>query len=165
MRLEIHHKIGKKICGELKELGLELHEKLFLLGNLFPDLIHSYLWRRHEYRHSRNYLRKKLLMLRKRPRFFSFHLGIVTHYICDYFCYPHSSVYNKGFISHVLYELRQKVPSMQYRTSLDIKDCTVEELDTFVRRYEAFRTVSDGGDDADFHMAAAVASGFLQAAC
>jgi len=167
MRLEIHHKIGKNVCAELKELGCQIHEKLFLAGNLFPDLIHSYLWCRHEYQHSREYIRKKLQFLKKRPRLFSFHLGVLTHYICDYFCYPHSSGYNKGLIRHIIYEIRQKVPKTFYRIRLSGtvfagKASTIEELDTFVSWYENFRTSFDD-DESDSHIAAMVASAFAGA--
>ena len=163
MRMEIHHKIGKNVCCELKELGCCVHERLFLFGNLFPDLIHSYLWRRHEYQHSREYIRKKLDMLKKKPKLFSFHLGVLTHYICDYFCYPHSGSYDKGLIQHILYEIRQKVPEKFYKTKLNITAFTIEELDKLVNVYEKFRASFDN-DESDFHIAAAAASGFLQAA-
>jgi hypothetical protein len=163
MRLEIHHKIGKAACAELKELGCRINERLFLLGNLFPDLIHSYLWCRHEYQHSREYVRKKLDVLKKRPKLFSFHLGILTHYICDYFCYPHSSCYDKGLLQHIIYEVRQKVPEKIYRVNLNIRAFTIEELDRFVEWYESSRG-SFEDDESDFHIAAMVASNFLQAA-
>jgi hypothetical protein len=163
MRLEIHYRIGKKVCGELKELGLYVNEKLFLLGNFYPDLIHSYLWRKHEYRYSKAYIAKKIEQLKKRPLFFSFHLGILTHYICDYFCYPHSGVYDKSVFHHIMYELNQKVPKELYKTKLTIKSFTIDELGKFVKWYEHIRPFEDN-DDSDFHIAAAVAANFLQAA-
>jgi len=163
MRMEIHHKIGKKVCAELKEMGCHINEGLFLLGNLFPDLIHSYIWCRHEYQHSREYTRKKLELLKRKPKLFSFHLGILTHYICDYFCYPHSSIFDKGLAEHIAYEIRQKVPEKHYKTKLNIKAFTIEELDKFVKWYESIRA-SFEDDEPDFHIAAMVASNFLQAA-
>ena len=163
MRLEIHHKIGKTVCGELRDLDCRINEKLFLLGNIFPDLIQSYIWCRHEYQHSREYFKRKLEMLKKRPVLFSFHLGVLTHYICDYFCYPHSSVYDKGFAHHVIYEIQQKIPKKTYKTDLHIKSFSIEELDRFVSWYEGFRN-SFEDNESDFHIAAWVASNFLQAA-
>jgi hypothetical protein len=163
MRLEIHYRIGQKVCGELKELGLYVNEKLFHLGNFYPDLIQSYLWCKHEYRYSREYIGKKIEKLKKQPLFFSFHLGILTHYICDYFCYPHSGVYDKNVYHHIMYELNQKVPKELYKTKLTIKSFTIEELGKFVSWYERIRPFEDN-DDSDFHIAAAVATNFLQAA-
>jgi hypothetical protein len=110
MRIKIHHEIGKSVYSELKELGCFVNAHLFLLGNLFPDLIHSYIWRRHEYQHSREYIRKKLDILKRKPIFFSFHLGILAHYISDYFCYPHSTSFDKGLVEHIAYEIQQKIP-------------------------------------------------------
>ena len=163
MRLEVHHKIGKNVCCQLKESGFHVNEKLFLLGNLFPDLIHSYIWCRHEYQYSREYVREKLDKLKKTSRFFSFHLGVLTHYICDYFCYPHSVNYDKGLVQHIFYEIRQKVPKNFYKTRLNITNFAIEELDKLVRCYEIFRRSCDN-DESDFHIAAMVASSFLQAA-
>jgi len=163
MRIEIHHKIGKNVCSELKELGNHIHEKSFLLGNLYPDLVHSYIWRRHEYQHSREYIRKKLNMLRKKPWLFSFHLGVLTHYICDYFCYPHSIGYDKGLIPHILYELRQRVPEKFYKIKLNIPAFTIEELDRLVKWYEKFHAPYND-DESDFHIAAMIASNFIKAA-
>jgi len=163
MRLIIHHKIGKKIFSELKDLDCYANKILFLLGNIFPDLNLSYLWRRHEYQHSREYTRKMIEMLKKRPWLFSFHLGILTHYICDYFCYPHSSSYDKGLVHHILYEVLQKAPKKVYRINLKITAFTIEELDRFVEWYEDFRT-SFKNDESDFQVAAMVASNFLKVA-
>ena len=163
MRIEIHHMIGKKVCAELKELGCQIHEKLFLIGNLFPDLIHSYIWCRHEYLYSREYIRRKLEKLKKRPKLFSFHLGVLAHYICDYFCYPHSAGYDKGFIHHISYEIRQKIPEKHYKTNLDIKAFTIEELDKYVKWYDNSRASFDD-DESDFHIAAIVTSNFLRGA-
>ena len=163
MRLKIHHMIGKNVCSELKESGLYIHERLFLFGNLFPDLIHSYFWRRHEYKDSREYIRKKLDKIKKGPKLFSFHLGVLSHYICDYFCYPHSACYNRGLIQHILYEIRQKVPKNYYKLELNNLTFSIDDLDTLVDCYSIFRSVLTD-DESDFHIASNVASSFLQAA-
>ena len=163
MRLAIHYKIAKKISCELKGMGIQLHEGSFLFGNFFPDLIHSYFWCKHEYPVSRDYLHRKIEYLKKRPFFFSFQLGVLTHYISDYFCYPHSRVYDKGILDHIRYEISQRVPEKISKMSLDIKHFAIEELDKFVAWYETFRPLFKD-DEQDFSMAVHVSSGFLQAA-
>ena len=162
MRMIIHHNIGKNICSGLKELGCHINEKLFLLGNLFPDLIHSYLWRPHKYNHSREYIREKMIMLKNKPRLVSFHMGVLTHYICDYFCYPHSDCYDQGLLQHILYEIRQKTPDNYHKAKLNIKAFTIEELDKLVKWYEDFRKILDD-IELDYHVAAMVSFGFLYA--
>jgi hypothetical protein len=62
-----------------------------------------------------------------------------------------------------MYELNQKVPKELYKTKLTIKSFTIDELGKFVRWYERVRPFEDN-DDSDFHIAAAVAANFLQAA-
>jgi len=163
MRIDIHFSIAKRICAEIKGLGFHLNEKSFLLGSIFPDLIHSYIWRRHEYHNSRDYIKKKIESIKKRPYFFSFRLGIVTHYICDYFCYPHSSAYDKGLLQHIMYEFRQTVPKNLFNLNIDIPSFSIEDLDKFVGWYERFRNLFSD-DEHDFQMAALVSSCFLQAA-
>ena len=163
MRLGLHHKIGKKVSSELKELGFYIDERLFLLGNIFPDLCQSYLWCRHEHQHSREYVHRKIEKLKKRPKLFSFHLGVLTHYICDYFCYPHTAGYNKGLVHHIIYEIQQKAPEKIFDTNLNIRAFTIEELDGFVKWYEDFRTIFDS-QEFDSHFATMVAFNFLQAA-
>jgi len=160
MRIKIHHEIGKSVCTELKYHGCKINENLFLFGNLFPDLIHSYIWCRHEYQHSRKYVKRKLETLKKRPILFSFHLGVLAHYICDYFCYPHSPSFDKGLIEHIAYEIRQKIPINFNKIKLNIKTFSIEELDRFVKWYDTFRaSVID--DELDFHIATIVTSNFL----
>ena len=163
MRLKIHYRIAKKISAEIREAGLYLHEKSFLLGNLFPDLIQSFFWCRHEYSVSQNHLRKRIENLKKKTLFFSFKMGILTHYICDYFCYPHSRIYDKNILEHIIYEVRQKIPENFSRLNLNIKSFTIEELGLFVGWYEKFRPLFKDSEF-DLKMATHVSSGFLQAA-
>jgi len=163
MRIEIHHRIGISVCSELKYQGCKINKNLFLFGNLFPDLIHSYIWCRHEYKYSREYVKRKLEILKKRPILFSFHLGILTHYISDYFCYPHTESFDKGLVEHIAYEIRQKIPLNFNKMKLNIRTFSIEELDRFVKWYNNFRaSVID--DELDFHIATIVASNFLHAA-
>ena len=163
MRIEIHNEIGKNVCSELKNLGFKINEKLFLLGNIFPDLIQSYIWRRHEYQHSREYIIKKIDILKKRPLLFSFHLGILAHYISDYFCYPHSASFEKGLIDHIAYEIKQKIPLEFDIIKLNIRNFSIEELDRFVKWYDHNRA-SIKDDEWDFRVATMVTSNFLLAA-
>ena len=163
MRLEIHNDIAKMICSEIRRLGFHIHKTLFLFGNLFPDIIQSYIWCRHEYKYSREYIRKKINRIKNKPLFFSFHLGILAHYICDYFCYPHTTFYNEGFINHVAYEVNQKIPEKFIRLNMPINKITIEELDKYVDWFESFRSFIDD-DESDYHIASTVALNFLEAA-
>jgi len=163
MRIEIHHEIGKNVCSELNKFGCNINETLFLFGNIFPDLIHSYIWCRHEYHHSREYVKKKLDKLKRRPMFFSFHLGILAHYICDYFCYPHSISFDKGLTEHIVYEVQQKIPSKFNIIKLEIRAFTIEELDRLVEWYDNSRA-SINDDEWDFRISTTVTSNFIQTA-
>ena len=165
MRLAIHYRIAKQICADLRDLGGHLHEWSFLLGNLFPDLNQSYLWRRHEYRSAKGFIQKRLGALKRGP-FFSFRLGIITHYICDFFCYPHSAVYGKSLLHHIRYELRQRFPRELALLPGEPRGgpFTIEALEAYIGRYEEERPLIED-DEHDSRMAARVSLDFLAAAC
>jgi len=146
----------------MNESGYYVNKSLFLLGNIFPDLCFSFIWCRHEHRYSRDYVRQKIELLKKRPSLFSFHLGVLTHYICDFFCYPHSFAYDKRLVHHIIYEIRQKAPEKLFNLNLQIKLFNIEELDRFVKWYDNIRAFFDSRDY-DSNFAATVSYNFLLA--
>jgi hypothetical protein len=83
------------------------------LGNLAPDLFLSFIVRRHEYAPTAALVKKRMRRLYeghfyRRPALFSFYLGTISHYICDYFCYSHHPSFPGSFWEHIVYEARQK---------------------------------------------------------
>jgi hypothetical protein len=89
-----------------------LNRIFFLLGNLAPDISLSFLYRPHTYESTAPALKRLIPRLyrgRVHPRsaLFAFFLGIVSHYICDYFCYPHHPSFKGGLIGHIRYEKNQ----------------------------------------------------------
>jgi hypothetical protein len=110
MKLGNHYKIGRLICQKMAENDMPLNEPLFVFGNLAPDLTFSYLYRAHVRALSSSYLDKRLQRLYKGGMApggarFSFYLGVMTHYICDFFCYPHTPAFKGGVREHVLYSV------------------------------------------------------------
>ncbi len=105
---------------EIKQL--EQHKHAFLLGNILPDLLPSFLFRRHEINstfqsviRSINRLSKSNTTNYKRKGFLYFVLlGQVTHYLADYFTYPHNSNYFGTFIGHCTHERRLKKQLRNY---------------------------------------------------
>jgi hypothetical protein len=57
---------------------------------------------------------------------YSFELGIITHYICDYFCQPHNAVYIKP-LEHARYENRLAQKFKQ----ADLKSLTIPIIIAF----------------------------------
>jgi hypothetical protein len=113
MTLKNHYKMGRLIYLKLRCQGIFLQRFWFLLGNLIPDLCISFVYRRHEYRATAMSLKKLMRRLydgclNPRSILFAFCLGIIYHYVCDYFCYSHHPSFTGGLWAHIIYELCQK---------------------------------------------------------
>jgi hypothetical protein len=110
--------MAKMICRQMKQNGMDLKRFPFILGSLAPDLYFSFLFRRHEYDCSAGAVRKAILRLYE-GRFdpcsalFAYFMGIISHYICDYFCYSHSPAFRGNLWDHIKYEWVQRVSSAE----------------------------------------------------
>ncbi len=86
----------------------------FMLGSIKPDISHRFSNVPHKkkdadkyiYRRIRNILDTDLYKRKKSPVEFSEDLGIIMHYITDFFCFAHSERFKGGIIKHLLYEFK-----------------------------------------------------------
>jgi len=113
MRIANHIKIGDEICRVLADNHMTLNKKYFTLGNLAPDITLSCYIIPHKYPLTASYIRRianKLLRSKGKcnSAYFSFRLGVVVHFICDYFCYTHSKSYKEGLMGHYRHEMKQE---------------------------------------------------------
>ena len=122
----------------------------FILGSLAPDLCFSFIFRRHEYNCSAVFLRKTILRLYE-GRFhplsarFAYFMGIVSHYLCDYFCYSHSPAFRGNLWDHIKYEWVQRMPApgelsffgqekLGWRRLMDTMDAYIRDHDRDLAR-------------------------------
>jgi hypothetical protein len=70
--------------------GVEINKIVFLFGNVAPDLNCVYPAHRLKTTEHRFYNRLMIADRTDSKLIKSFTLGIITHYICDYFCYAHN---------------------------------------------------------------------------
>lgn len=129
------HKIVAKIVHnriyDRYNINLDLNKMLW--GSIAPDVLPYYKLHRHYFEESIDYISKEIAALiyygrysdiknNENPifvKFFSKKLGIISHYLCDYVCYPHA--YRMTFIgnmkSHIKYEsdLNQFVMSYKFK--------------------------------------------------
>ncbi len=127
---------------------LKLHKGSFYLGSILPDCVPSFLVRRHTIEDSFEVLRKELekLVSHFDPEkgincYFCRHLGVITHYISDYFTFPHNANYPGTLKDHCVYEEKLKRNLRSYvhspeavRKRVSEKVQTPEEILVFVRR-------------------------------
>ncbi len=81
-----------------------------LLGSIFPDLMVHTLLKGHTYQvTSRKFFRMihKLEAQGTMNPWHSFQLGMVLHYVEDYFTLPHNEQFQGGLLAHSLYEEQQ----------------------------------------------------------
>lgn len=100
--------------------GVKLSLIGFMYGNILPDI--KAIHKPHQINGSLSFLVKRTQSLIANPvqtvpppYSWSRELGIITHYLSDYFCYAHQDRYDKGLGSHMLYELKMIA---QYRRGL-----------------------------------------------
>lgn len=112
MKKSNHIRMGRRIFENLQKNDMPLSRRLFLFGNIAPDLTLSYVRHPHRYGDSASLIEKKLRKLCKgsaapQGLLFSLRLGALTHYICDYFCYAHSRSFRGNLRDHIRYEKHQ----------------------------------------------------------
>ena len=114
MKFSNHYKMAYLIWEKMASNDMHLRKRLYLLGNLAPDLIGSFLFRQHSYITCGTNLRKLLRRLfdgnvARSSILFSFYTGIVSHYVCDFLCYAHTAAFAGSVSEHYKYEKNQNV--------------------------------------------------------
>jgi len=107
-----HLALGRLIIEQAQtQLGFNLSKLNFLYGCIKPDLIPCHINKPHKKEDSYNEIKWELERLcnftidsTKDSRVFSQRLGIVTHYISDYFTLVHNNSAYYSLLPHALYE-------------------------------------------------------------
>ena len=116
MKFLNHYKMGCLIWKEMATKDMILRKRLYIPGNLAPDLFGSFMFRQHTYISCGSRLRKRLRQLIEgnvagSGILFSFYSDIISHYICNFLCYVHTSAFKGSVREHYLYERSQIVKS------------------------------------------------------
>lgn len=123
MNIRTHLKLAYiSINDYIKVLPKGFSNFAFKLGIIFADNSHLILTHPHFRNKSENYINNLILSLRKSNNanfIYSFKLGIVIHYLCDYCCSPHSSKLVGNTFKHILYEIK-----LQYYLIKNINEVT-----------------------------------------
>jgi hypothetical protein len=99
-----------------RELGVKLDHKAFRNGSVAPDIRFSMRVIKHTRKGSFELVKRigNDLILLETPvtkaemKMFSYKLGIIMHFLCDYFCTPHNDIRYKNLIKHLRYENKLK---------------------------------------------------------
>lgn len=108
-----HMLIAEKIYYSMRhELDLPVNREMLRYGSIIPDLYPSMFKMPHDIQGSRDFLtfcidtlsEKELPRGKKDWDRFSWRLGIIIHFVSDYFCRAHNEKSMKGILAHFMYE-------------------------------------------------------------
>ncbi len=111
MRKKSHISLSRGIIKGLGEENIINHRYTFYIGSIVPDCIPSFITRRHNMEQTFDIFVKhmekfvdKLGEKNKLGFGQTIRMGMILHYIADYFTLPHNSHYEGGFKDHCVYE-------------------------------------------------------------
>lgn len=110
MRKKAHIKLVSVVMEAVDEIEFKRYSFWFQLGSIIPDLVPTFIWKRHRIDTTTNEFEKaimKFLNGKQSGRLYSIRLGIITHYLSDYFTFPHNKECHMNIAEHNSYEGRQ----------------------------------------------------------
>ena len=115
MRKKSHISLAGYLIGELESEQLDRHKKAFYFGSILPDLTPKMFAVPHEFQTSYRELQEKIRGLiayvqtgEGKERVVWRRLGVVMHYLADYFTFPHNTNFTGNLYEHNKYEKHLK---------------------------------------------------------
>lgn len=165
MRKKSHVSLANHMLDGFKDEVLISHSHMFQFGSLLPDLVPSFLTKKHRVDTTFDILEKKLrkvidnydgreILSRSRCK----DLGVVTHYIADYFTLPHNKKFTGSLKDHVNYEEVLKHSMRKYVSQENVENqplirmtlSSVEEICEFIKNcHREYIRMSMSGQEID----------------
>lgn len=126
----LHGKIGYILSKELIGDGyVEINIKSFVYGNVLPDFSLKYRMTKHtkkeDWNIALNIIDGLIYSDEITNENISIKLGVLSHYLCDFFTFPHNEGFEKNIIYHECYEQLQRF--LWWGKLLDIwNECNME---------------------------------------
>lgn len=164
MRKKSHISLAKGIIHGLDMEDRIKHRFTFYLGSIWPDCIPSFLVKRHCIDETFEIFCKKMnrfvnkYKLHKDMGFVStMRMGVITHYVADYFTFPHNSHYDGGFKEHCIYEeaLKHKMYSYIHEVRSTTEDrkpdamTDVDQISAYIKNKHSEYMGVKGNTDSD----------------
>ena len=111
MRKKSHISLARHIVATTDDAELKKHRFLFYIGSVLPDIKPSFLYKRHEMTSTFPAISKHIerlsegeKVLKHKNRKYYLDLGQISHYLADYFTFPHNRTYPGSLKDHCSYE-------------------------------------------------------------
>lgn len=149
MRKKSHISLAKFIAENSDDEALKKHRFSFYLGSILPDIKPSFLYKKHEINGTIPNLQYQMCRLMDRMEEKQEHsrksvrkMGEMSHYLADYFTFPHNKEYPGSLKDHCSYEeelkqdLRSYLKTHEAKTNLNPKKSfgSVDALFDFVKK-------------------------------
>lgn len=128
MRKKSHISVARYLMNSSGMEYLQKHKKSFYLGSILPDCTPSFITRRHSIDETLDILRKEIDKITINYNFekglssyYCRHLGVITHYVADYFTFPHNKIFSGTLKEHCIYEEDLKHAIRSYVKSEEAK--------------------------------------------
>lgn len=128
MRKKSHLSVAKYLMNSNGMEYLQQHKKSFYIGSILPDCTPSFLTRRHSIDETLDILKKEIDKItinydfeKGLSTYYCRHLGIITHYVADYFTFPHNNIFPGSLKDHCTYEKDLKHAIRSYVESSEAK--------------------------------------------
>lgn len=114
---QTHRIISNHVYDNIKDVfNINLNKRSLIYGSIKPDIAYSLVKLDHFKPQSFDFICNEINKLsdynfesnKESIKFFSRRIGIVTHFISDFFCVPHNdrATYENNFMDHIKYEHR-----------------------------------------------------------
>ncbi len=131
MRKKSHISLARYMVHSIGDEGLKKHKFSFYLGSILPDIKPSFFYKKHEMTGTFPHVKKFIERLsegekamEKRGKKYYLDLGQVSHYLADYFTFPHNKIYPGGLKDHCFYEEKLKHGLRSYIKSGEVGKLT-----------------------------------------
>lgn len=126
MKIKTHVLIANKIHEHIENYFEQtLSRRRFVFGNIKPDLFRKLKCKNHSMRDSLDYVLDEINKYHNNTRYkdnHSIHIGMINHYLTDFFCSKHYFKEDKvGFFKHLKYEekLHNVIENMDIKNILE----------------------------------------------
>lgn len=147
MRKKSHISLTRYLIETVNRNELKKHKTAFYIGSILPDCVPSFFIRRHSFEETFDILKEEIRLLTEEydskegvNGYFCRHLGVITHYLADFFTYPHNRCYTGTMKDHCNYEKKLKLRLKEYVQSEEAKEMKTVAI-TYEEAEEIYRFI------------------------